>query len=286
MNNQIWQNIEDTVLWEAPEIGWIKIRNAVLPMQKEKHPNYLEFLFLYSGRKRMWVENQRYDMQGGDMLVIFPGEEHGAEDIIQNRSSLAYFLMAIPTSAPHFCMLGEENARILWEALQKLPKRKFSVSNSIRQELDKLLDGLNLLEEEKSLEAVRTRTRLLELLFQILEIKEAENDSVSPDIGAVIRYIGRERGEMPSVAQMAALVNLSESRFKQKFKQETGVPPVEFVVRQKILEARKLLETTRLSITAIAMELGFTSSQHFSVLFKKYVGESPVQYRRNHGFVS
>ncbi len=285
MNDQIWQKIEETELWEAPEIGWIKIRNAARPMQIEVHRDHLEFLFLYSGRKRMWVDHKRYDMQGGDLLIIFPGEEHGAEDIVQNRSSLAYFLMEEPAAHSGFCMLEETDRQTLWERLKALPQRKFSVSSLIRREFDRLLDSLFRLEEKTGLEAARTRARLLELLLQILETKEAESEGLSPDISTVIRYIGREKGEMPSVSQMAALVNLSESRFKQKFKQETGVPPAEFLVREKIGEARRLLETTHLSVTSIAMDLGFTSSQHFSVLFKKYVGESPMQYRKNHEFV-
>ena len=105
------------------------------------------------------------------------------------------------------------------------------------------------------------------------------------DIADSIRYIRESRGEMPDIAQMAARVNLSESRFKQKFKQATGIPPAEFMVREKIDAARRLLESGQRTVTSIAMELGFSSSQHFSVLFKKYVGESPVQYRKNHEFV-
>lgn len=285
MNDQIWQQLEETELWEVPEIGWIKIRNAVLPMRTEVHSGHMEFLFLYSGRKLMWVENKRYDMQGGDLLLIFPGERHGAEDIMQDRSSLAYFLMTVPANGSRFCMLEEPEQQELWARLREIPTRKFGVSGLIRREIDQLLNGLLHLKKGSGLEASRVRARLLELLFQILETKSGENDHISPDISAVIQYIGRERGEMPSISQMAALINLSESRFKQKFKQETGVPPAEFVVRQKIGQARELLTETRRSVTSIAMELGFTSSQHFSVLFKKYAGESPVQYRKKHEFV-
>lgn len=285
MNDQIWKQIAATKLWEIPEIGWMKIKNAILPMNLEEHPNRIEFLFLYSGRKRMWVENKCYDMQGGDLLIIFPGEEHGAEDMVQNRSSLAWFLMEIPTARPRFCMLEEPECRLLWERLKGISQRKFSVSGQIRREIDGLLNRLLHLEAGNGLETARTRALLLELLLQILERKADENDGLSPDISTVIRYIGSERGEMPSISQMAALVNLSESRFKQKFKQETGVPPAEFVVRQKIGEAKELLVNTSRSVTSIAMELGFTSSQHFSVLFKKYVGESPARYRKTHEFV-
>ena len=282
MADQTWKQIERTGISEMPKIGKMQIRNALQPMQMEVHRNLVEFLLLYSGCKRMWVENHRYDMQGGDLLVIFPGERHGAENVIQNRSSLIYLLMAVPTKSSHFCMLEETERQILWERLNNLPTRKFQVPISVRRELDQLFSSVT---SENSLKAARVRTQLMEFLFQMLDASSAEGNQLPLDISTVIRYIREKRDEMPDISQMAALVNLSESRFKQKFKQATGVPPAEFIVREKIDEARPLLESSGRTVTSIAMELGFSSSQHFSVLFKKYVGESPIQYRRNHEFV-
>ena len=73
MTDQIWQQIEQTGLPEIPEIGRLQIRNAMRPMKMEVHSDQMEFLLLYSGRKRMWVENRRYDMQGGDLWSSFQG---------------------------------------------------------------------------------------------------------------------------------------------------------------------------------------------------------------------
>ncbi len=282
MTDQIWEQIEQTGLPEMPEIGKLQIRNAMRPMQMEIHRGLVELLLLCSGCKRMWVENRRYDMQGGDLLVIFPGERHGAEDVIQNRSSLLYLLMTVPAESPRFCMLEETERRILWDRLRTLPLRKFQVPASVRRELDRMFENIH---SEDPLAQARIRTGLMELLFQVLDASAAGTSQLPPDIAAVIRYIRERRGEMPGISQMASLVNLSESRFKQKFKQATGIPPAEFMVREKIGEAKLLLEDSGQTVTSIAMELGFSSSQHFSVLFKKYVGESPVQYRRSHEFV-
>ncbi len=282
MSDFIWEQIEHTGLPEMPEIGKMQIRNAVRPMSMEMHSDKLEFLLLYSGCKRMWVENQRYDMQGGDLLLIFPGENHGAEDVIQNRSALCYFLMPNPTECEGFCMLKEEERRILWERLKGIPDRKFKVPPIVRKEMDSLFGGVDT---GDPLSAAHTRVRLMEFLFQVMKASEKEGSRLPADIGTVIRYIRENRNEMPDISRMAALINLSEPRFKQKFKQATGVPPAEFMVREKVTEAKELLQDKSRTITSIAMELGFSSSQHFSVLFKKYVGESPLQYRRDHEFV-
>lgn len=283
MDDQIWGYKKESGLPELPEVGKLQVKNAAWPMPMESHPDAVEFLLLRSGCKQIQVENRLYEMQGGDLLVVFPGERHGAEDFVQNRTSLAYLLMAVPTEIPRFCMLEEEERSALWEQLKLLKGRMLKVSPSVCRTMDRLFDHVNT---GLPLERARIRTELMRFLFQILEEAGEEDKSLPADIAAVIRYIREAREEMPDIAKMAALVNLSESRFKQKFKQATGIPPAEFTVREKIRESQTLLKDPARTVTSIAMELGFSSSQHFSVLFRKYTGLSPIQYRQNHEFVS
>ena len=283
MDDQIWGYKKESGLPELPEVGKLQVKNAAWPMPMESHPDAVEFLLLRSGCKQIQVEDRLYEMQGGDLLVVFPGERHGAEDFVQNRTSLAYLLMAVPTELPRFCMLEEEERSALWEQLKLLKGRMLKVSPSVCRTMDRLFDHVNT---GLPLEGARIRTELMRFLFQILEEAGEEDKSLPADIAAVIRYIREAREEMPDIAKMAALVNLSESRFKQKFKQATGIPPAEFTVREKIRESQTLLKDPARTVTSIAMELGFSSSQHFSVLFRKYTGLSPIQYRQNHEFVS
>lgn len=283
MDDQIWGYKKESGLPELPEVGKLQVKNAAWPMPMESHPDAVEFLLLRSGCKQIQVEDRLYEMQGGDLLVVFPGERHGAEDFVQNRTSLAYLLMAVPTEVPRFCMLEEEERSALWGQLKLLKGRMLKVSPSVCRTMDRLFDHVNT---GLPLERARIRTELMRFLFQILEEAGEEDKSLPADIAAVIRYIREAREEMPDIAKMAALVNLSESRFKQKFKQATGIPPAEFTVREKIRESQTLLKDPARTVTSIAMELGFSSSQHFSVLFRKYTGLSPIQYRQNHEFVS
>lgn len=283
MDDQIWGYKKESGLPELPEVGKLQVKNAAWPMPMESHPDAVEFLLLRSGCKQIQVEDRLYEMQGGDLLVVFPGERHGAEDFVQNRTSLAYLLMAVPTEVPRFCMLEEEERSALWEQLKLLKGRMLKVSPSVCRTMDRLFDHVNT---GLPLERARIRTELMRFLFQILEEAGEADKSLPADIAAVIRYIREAREEMPDIAKMAALVNLSESRFKQKFKQATGIPPAEFTVREKIRESQTLLKDPARTVTSIAMELGFSSSQHFSVLFRKYTGLSPIQYRQNHEFVS
>ena len=79
MNDYSWEQIQKTGLPEIPEVGKMQIRTATGPMNMETHQGMVEFLLLCSGCKRMWVDGRCYDMQGGDLLIVFPGESHGAD---------------------------------------------------------------------------------------------------------------------------------------------------------------------------------------------------------------
>ena len=54
----------------------------------------------------------------------------------------------------------------------------------------------------------------------------------------------------------------------------------DFLTRCRIEEAKRLLRTTDQSVSDIAVESGFESFSYFSTVFKKVVGMTPVQYRK------
>jgi AraC-like DNA-binding protein len=79
---------------------------------------------------------------------------------------------------------------------------------------------------------------------------------------------------------LARQSHLSLSRFKSRFKAETGIPPKQFILQCKIEAARKRLVDGHESIGQIAMDMGFSSSQHFATVFKRLLGESPRACRK------
>jgi AraC-like DNA-binding protein len=83
----------------------------------------------------------------------------------------------------------------------------------------------------------------------------------------------------PSLAQMAEHAGLSPAHFAVIFKQETGLTPLEFMTAARIDEAAARLNSSRSSVTNIALDLGFSSSQYFSLVFKKQKGCTPKEWR-------
>lgn len=85
---------------------------------------------------------------------------------------------------------------------------------------------------------------------------------------------------LPSVNYMAERLHLSPRYLSDLLKQETGKTAIELIHIFLISEAKNLLRTADQSVAEIAYNLGFENPPYFSRLFKKEVGMSPVQFKR------
>lgn len=74
---------------------------------------------------------------------------------------------------------------------------------------------------------------------------------------------------------------LSTSHFSRLFKKNTGLSASQFIIRERMQLALKLLSESNLSVGAIAMKVGYDNFPYFSAAFKKYSGATPTQYREN-----
>lgn len=72
----------------------------------------------------------------------------------------------------------------------------------------------------------------------------------------------------------------SRARVFKLFRTGTGMTPNDYLLRCRIRKASELLTYPEMSITDIAYETGFSSSQNFSKVFKKYTGQAPSRHRR------
>jgi AraC-like DNA-binding protein len=82
------------------------------------------------------------------------------------------------------------------------------------------------------------------------------------------------------VAQLAALVNLSASRFRHVFKEETRLSVSQFLRERRLERAEYLLRTTFLSVKEVMTEAGLSSTSHFVRYFKQKYGLTPSAYRK------
>ena len=96
----------------------------------------------------------------------------------------------------------------------------------------------------------------------------------------VVEYLNAHLSERVGLAQLAALVGLSQSHFSRAFKASTGMAPYRWQLDGRIRRAQALLLDTRASLVEVAESTGFADAVHFGRTFRKFTGTTPAAWRR------
>jgi AraC-like DNA-binding protein len=98
-------------------------------------------------------------------------------------------------------------------------------------------------------------------------------------IADVLNHLGTRIAERHSIAELARVAGLSPYHFLRMFKQVTGVPPHQWLLRARLRRAAQRLLASRERITDIALEVGFEDLSNFVRTFRAEFGISPRGYR-------
>lgn len=96
-------------------------------------------------------------------------------------------------------------------------------------------------------------------------------------------HVRAELARSTSLAELAALVDLSPYHFCRAFKASTGLSPHKWQLTERMDRAEELLRTTHESVGSIARSLGFNEPSRFAQAFRTATGFSPTDYRRQRG---
>jgi AraC family transcriptional activator FtrA len=110
-------------------------------------------------------------------------------------------------------------------------------------------------------------------------VDQEEGGSLAPVLDAL-----RARIDQPlRIADLAAQAAMSERTFLRRFQAATGMTPADWIVRARLDIARELLERTGLSIEQIATRTGLGTAMTMRHHFRRKMGVSPTEYRRQFG---
>lgn len=86
-------------------------------------------------------------------------------------------------------------------------------------------------------------------------------------------------GKLP-LQDIAVELGLSVSHFPRAFRASVGLPPHQWLLRQRVGTAKQLMTIRGLSLAGIAISAGFANQSHFTRVFSAVVGVSPAVWRR------
>lgn len=256
-------------------IGRRHLTKAQPGFEKDVHPDSIEICYLASGRQTLAVGEEIFSLQGGDVFVTQPGEVHSSGGAPREKCLLYWVRLKVESGRSGFLKASEDETPILKKALLGLPRR-FRGNPILQERLESVLDQFA---ERGPFWKSKAAQHLLSFAIETVEVaKKNPSGKRHPGIQKVLTHLEGHVSENPGLGDLADLAGLSTGRFSAQFREATGIAPMEYLLRKKIETAKKALGSGE-AVTDVAIDLGFSSSQYFATVFRRFTGTSPTRYR-------
>lgn len=216
-----------------------------------------------------------------DLVMVGPSLPHAwkSKDVtnhvitIQFSQELSqYPMLSKRIFAPIRQLLQDAENGLSFEGPEQESIKEQIISLTRMQGFQSVTAFLNIL----STMANANRKRLVSGLFE----SDLGSSTKSRRIAKVCEYIDQNLDKDLSLAEVAALVNMSESAFSHFFKKRTGLSYINYVNNQRIARACTLLSDTTLSASEICYDCGFNNKSNFIRIFRKKKNMTPIEYRK------
>ena len=257
--------------------GRYNYANAEDGLADHSHPGAFEICYLVRGRQTYCIGKNSYQLRGGDVFLTMPDEKHGTGGGPQEKGLLYWMILLNPFSTGGSLLgLAERESLALWRELGKSSRRHFPGTPEMKSQLDAILALLH--GRGTPLKKTAVQNRIVAFLLELLSARERASAETGVDrFAQVIRHIESNLAQPDklTIDVLSAIAELSPSRFKALFKEKLGIPPAEYALRLRIEEARRRLAAEDATVTGVALDLGFSSSQYFASSFKRLTRMTP-----------
>ena len=247
----------------------------------------IRIYYVVEGKFEWQIHQQQYMLYPGDVALILPGQKFGSEKGFLDIGSIAWI---------HINMQKLENGKMVpgkWSSLsenESLAIAKILLLNNslVLSKFNEAGRVLQYIQSELYNREIGYSTRanqLIDELFITITRQLTKQSNPARDFPKTFMQLEQTLRQNLShqwtVEEMAAVVGMGTTLFNEKVKTYSGFSPINYLINIRISEAIKLLKKKDISLTDIALDIGFYSSQHFSTTFKKLTGYTPSEFRKN-----
>lgn len=271
-----------------------------------------EFVLQLEGSCWIWSDplGGSFDVQAGDVVLIPPGYAHGWASEPGTHIAVHFDLHARPGMAPLRNITSSSKA-VKRKPLETVPSIRLHLSTEAKGEGRGGAESADLLiplitrvrapalwrERFEPLIALYSRRAYRSLNAQLVaqetitwalqtlahDAPHAQDQTGRESDGRVLdllRELERNPNERPSIDELAQRAQMGLTAFRSAFHRVTGRSPRAFIEQQRVERtARALVETDR-RVVDLAQAEGYDDPYHFSRIFKRVMGSSPRNYRR------
>lgn len=234
---------------------------------KGRHDYYL--IYIISGKMQLISKNITGEALIGDVVIFPPKKEYG--HIHPENEKLNYLWV-------HFT--GSDVEKILNEyGIGVFPQvNKTSEKNHIQTRFQRLFDCFLKNDEFREKDLTASLNKLLIEIARAIRDKDEPRKSLSKSL----RYINDNYSTAIKIPDLAKMENMSMTSFNMNFKEQIGVSPTKYIINIRMNMAKELLEASDLPIKEISLMCGYSDYHFFAKVFKKNIGTSPKNYRKEY----
>ncbi|MFE3871664.1 AraC family transcriptional regulator [Flavobacterium sp. ZS1P70] len=245
------------------------------------HPEFeLTFIVAPNGTRR--VGNHVGDFEGSDLVFIGSNIPHLNFDYGIKTEYEKVVLQIKEDFFKNDFITTPELASIY--QLFENSKKVVSFHGGIKDKIGKRLQKIHLLShfeqfiEVLSLFQILATTNEMTLLHD-KPFENLYNNKEQLRLKVVYKFIENNYKRPVSIEEIAKLTHLSKAAFCRYFKKMTRLTFTEFLNQYRIEQAKRLLQSDK-NVTETCYECGFDSLSYFNRIFKKVVGENPIQFKK------
>lgn len=255
--------------------------NLIEGYEMHHHPA-TEIIICVENGYSVFVENQLYTMQPGDIFFIPPNTLHRLPGGVEGTRFICLMDLSPLQQFRDFTVLDPV-------LMHPLFLTKSSGSALYREIHELMMQIVETYFSSPGMWELKIYSTLFEVYSTIGQDYYASKANFSTSYGpgrkanyekfaALLHDIDEHYGEDITLEQAAESVGFSKYHFTRLFKEYTGTTFLDYLMNKRIQAAQKLLSTDE-SITSIAFRTGFNNLTSFNRSFKKYTGLSPSRYR-------
>lgn len=240
-----------------------------------------EITYIISGSGYVSTDSKSVKASAGDIFLTRKGHMHSIRS--DKQSVMRYYYLAFD--------FNEESDNPPFGSVKNLFEHGEQLKEKDVMEIDrhfsKLISELYYLSEFSD-EMISSYIKQILLLVCRLFSNDSHSvylpsKSIKPvgyTVYAVIRYISENIFNIDSIGQMAKDLGYCDSYLSRIFKEKMGMTLQSYVNSKKMAKAAELIEQGDFTITEIAFKLHFETLQSFSKSFKRTIGISPMEYKK------
>ncbi len=243
--------------------------------------NYYEIYYLISGQRRYLINDNLFDINAGDIVLIKKNELHMTKQLATPFGEN----MKIYMNDDKIDSLGK-NSEIFKECFDYnhiiIPTKQKKHITTIFSKIQKERNNPQLFSEQLINNLIY---ELLADIYKLIFIEQKDislnvSEIQSDEINKAIKYIYVNYSKNLSLSEIAKSVNMNSSYFSRYFKKHTGLNLMDYINLIRIKNATSLIKNTNMTLTEIAHVCGYNEQAYFCKQFKRINGCTATEFKK------